>query len=71
MTNRKELIDRGAAQIAVDYPDFVYPGDPATASDYRFKDAYRLIQQNRQEIIDNAWTTMQAGSNTADPACQV
>ena len=70
MTNRKELVDRGAAQIAVDYPDFVYPGDPATASDYRFKDAYRLIQQNRQEIIDNAWTTMQAGSNTADPAVE-
>ena len=66
---KKSLIEP-AAHIAVEHPDFVYPGDPATASDYRFKDAYRLIQQNRQQIIDNAWTTMQAGSNTADPAVE-
>ena len=53
-SNRQEIIDRAAAQIAIDYPDFYYPGDPQTTATSRFKDAYRLIQQNRDEVIDRA-----------------
>jgi len=52
--NKQEIIDRAAAQIAVEYPDFYYPGDPQTTSSSRFRDSYRLIQQNRQQIIDRA-----------------
>jgi hypothetical protein len=54
LANKTEIIDRASAQISVDFPDFVYPGDPATADSYRFDDAYRLIQQNKQEIADRA-----------------
>jgi hypothetical protein len=52
--NRQEIIDRAAAKVAIDYPDFYYPGDTQTNATSRFKDSYRLIQQNRQEIIDRA-----------------
>lgn len=53
--NRQEIIDKAAAEIAVQFPDFYYPGDPQTTSISRYKDAYRLIQQNKQEIIDGAY----------------
>jgi len=53
-SNKQEIIDRAAAQIAVEYPDFYYPGDPQTTTSFRYKDSYRLIQQNKQEIIDRA-----------------
>ncbi len=53
--NRQEIIDRAAAEIAVQHPDFYYPGDPASTSTSRYKDAYRLIQQNKQEIINGAF----------------
>jgi len=53
-SNRQEIIDRAAAQIAFDYPDFYYPGDAQTNATSRYKDSYRLIQQNRDEIIDRA-----------------
>jgi hypothetical protein len=54
--NKQEIIDRAAAQIAIDYPDFYYPGDPQTTTTSRYKDSYRLIQLNRQEIVDTAWS---------------
>ncbi|CAF34283.1 hypothetical protein S-PM2d218 [Synechococcus phage S-PM2] len=53
--NRQEVIDRAVAQVAVDHPDFYYPGDPQTGDWSRYKDSYRLIQKNRQEIIDTAY----------------
>lgn len=56
--NRKEIIDRSLAEISVQYPDFVYPGDPAETAVARYKDAYRLIQNNRQNIINLAWSDM-------------
>jgi hypothetical protein len=52
--NRQEIIDRAAAQVAIEHPDFYYPGDQQITSISRYKDSYRLIQQNRQEIIDRA-----------------
>jgi hypothetical protein len=54
-SNRQEIIDRASAEIAVQFPDFYYPGDPQTTSISRYKDAYRLIQQNKQEIVDGAY----------------
>lgn len=53
--NRQEIIDRAAAEVGVQYPDFYYPGDPAETSTSRYKDSYRLIQQNKQEIVDRAF----------------
>lgn len=66
-SNRQEIIDRAAAQIAIDYPDFYYPGDAQTTATSRFKDAYRLIQQNRTAIIDTAYAAS-GGSIPADTA---
>ena len=52
--NRREIVDRAAAEIAIQHPDFFYPGDPQTTATSRFKDGYRLIQQNRRQIVDRA-----------------
>lgn len=57
VANKEEIQDRALAQIAIDHPDFVFPGQLASDSHSRFLDSYRLIQQNRQEIIDTAWKT--------------
>ena len=53
--NKQAIIDRGAADIAVHHPDFYYPGDVQTADYSRYKDAFRLTQLNRQEIINSSW----------------
>ena len=67
LSNRREIIDKAAAKLAIDYPDFYYGGsgftnggDDQTNVFSRYKDSYRLIQQNRQEIIDNAYDAMVA-----------
>ena len=53
--NKQAIIDRGAADIAIHHPDFYYPNDNQTEDYSRFKDAFRLTQLNRQEIINNSW----------------
>ena len=53
--NRTEIQDKSLAAIAIDHPDFIFPGDSGSDSRYRFYDSYRLIQQNKQEIIDTAF----------------
>ncbi len=72
--NKQEIIDRSAAQIAIQYPDFYYPGDTQTGAWSRFKDAYRLIQLNRSGIITTAFNAIAAahpGFTNPDPAkCQ-
>ncbi len=52
--NKQEIIDRAAAEIAVEYPDFIYPNDPASDATSRYKDSYRLIQRNRKEITERS-----------------
>jgi len=52
--NTKQIIDRACAEIAIQYPDFYFPGDQPVDSGTRPSDAYRLIQQNRKEIVDRA-----------------
>jgi hypothetical protein len=53
--NRTEIQDKSLAAIAINHPDFIFPGDSGSDSRYRFYDSYRLIQQNKQEIIDTAF----------------
>ena len=55
VTNKREIQDRSLAKIALEYPDFYFPGDLQTNELSRYYDGYRLIQQNKQEIIDYAW----------------
>ena len=52
--NREEILDRALAAVAVDHPDFYYPGDTQTNAQSRYNDAYRLIQNNKETIIDTA-----------------
>ena len=54
--NKQTIIDRGAAEIAIHHPDFFYPRDNQTEDYSRYKDAFRLSQLNRQEIINNSWS---------------
>ena len=61
LANRREIIDKAAAKLAIEYPDFYYGGsgfsnggDDQTNVYSRYKDSYRLIQQNKEHIQDKA-----------------
>jgi len=74
--NRQEIIDRAFAQIAIDYNEaawgnnWVVPGDSNLAGNplNRFFDAYRLIQRNRNQIVDAAYATVIASPPSPPPA---
>ena len=59
--NKDEIQDKSLAAIALNHPDFVFPGDPAASSRYRYYDSYRLIQQNKQEIVDKSLASIAVG----------
>ena len=63
--NKTEIVDKSLAAIALNYPDFVFPGDSANDISYRYKDSYRLIQQNKQEIVDKALASIAVGFPTS------
>ena len=52
--NKQEIVDKSLASIALDHPDFYFPGDPQTTAYSRYKDSYRLIQKNKEEIVDKS-----------------
>ena len=54
LANKREIIDKSLATIALNHPDFVFPLDTPTTPRSRYYDAYRLIQQNKQEIVDKS-----------------
>ena len=58
LSNKKEILDKSLASIAIGFPDFYFPGDPQTQERSRYADGYRLIQLNREEIITTAWNNM-------------
>jgi hypothetical protein len=54
--NRQEIIDKSLASVALAATTgFYFPGEEETNERSRFYDSYKLIQINRQEIIDYAW----------------
>ena len=53
-SNRTEILDKSLASIALNHPDFYFPGEDQTNASSRFYDSYRLIQQNKQEIVDRS-----------------
>jgi hypothetical protein len=55
LANKLEIVDKSLAAIAVAHSDFYFPGEAQSNERSRFYDSYRLIQQNKQEIIDYAW----------------
>jgi hypothetical protein len=63
--NKTEIVDKSLASIAINYPDFIFPGDSASDASYRYKDSYRLIQQNKQEIIDKSLASIAVGFPSA------
>ena len=75
--NRQEIIDKSLASVAIgvtDVPSFYFPGDDGPVTDRsRFYTAYRLIQKNRQEIIDYAWAATVAtypGISSTETKCK-
>jgi hypothetical protein len=64
VANRQEIIDKSLAAVALNHPDFSFPGEDSTNTRSRYYDSYRLIQQNRQTIIDYAY----AGISSAYPS---
>jgi len=56
--NKQELIDFAEAEIAVQHPDFYFPGDIQTNEWSRYSDAYRFIQLNKDYIAARAYDDM-------------
>ncbi len=48
--NKQEIIDRAERWVAVEHPDFYYPGDVQTNTTSRFRDAHRMIWKNIEAI---------------------
>jgi len=59
--NKQEIQDKSLAAIAINHPDFYFPGDAQTNARSRYYDSYRLIQQNRQEIVDKSLASIAVG----------
>ena len=56
--NKQELIDFAEAQIAVEHPDFYFPGDIQTNEWSRYSDAYRFVVLNKDYIAAKAYDDM-------------
>lgn len=54
--NKREIQDKSLAAIALNHPDFLFPGDSEIDSKSRYYDSYRLIQKNKDVIVGIAWT---------------
>jgi len=67
LANKREIVDKAAAKLAIEFPNFYYGGegftnggDERTNVYSRYKDAYRLIQLNRDEIVDGAFSEIES-----------
>jgi hypothetical protein len=64
--NKQEIQDKALAEISVEYSesawgtDWVIPGDTISQANKRYLDSYRLIQKNKTQIVDDAWTALVA-----------
>ena len=64
--NKQEIQDKSLAEISVEYSevawgsDWVIPGDTVSQANKRYLDSYRLIQKNKTQIVDDAWTALVA-----------
>ena len=73
VANRKEILDKSLASVAIGFSDFYFPGDLQTNSRSRYYDAYRLIQQNKTEIINTSWSNtvgVYTGISTTQSKCK-
>ena len=72
--NRQELIDKSLASVAIGASaSFYFPGDDINSERNRFYDAYKLIQINRDEIINYAWNATAAvypGISATETKCK-
>ena len=72
--NRQEIIDRAFGEIAIQYNeslwgiDWVVPGDTPLGPLRRYFDSYRLIQKNRNIIVESAYKTVVDNPPSPAPA---
>ena len=73
MQTTRCIVDTALAEITVGHPDFFIPGDQQTDARSRYADGYRLIQQNKTEIVNTAWTNtlgQYAGAAATEVKCK-
>jgi len=72
--NRQEIIDKSLASVAIAATSgFYFPGETESNERSRFYDSYKLIQINRQEIINYAWNATVAlypGISSTETKCK-
>ena len=55
--NKREILDKALASVAVPYPTFIIPGSTANEEQNRYAIGYKLIKENTQQIIDETMTS--------------
>lgn len=53
--NEIEIADRAISDVVYTYSDFIFPGDIQPTEENRFRDSFRLVRANKQEIINETW----------------
>jgi len=53
--NKREILDKSLASIAIPYPNFIFPGSSANDEQNRYAIGYKLIKENEQQIIDESY----------------
>ena len=54
--NKREILDKALASVAVPYPTFIIPGSTATEEQNRYAIGYKLVKENTQQIINESYT---------------
>ena len=56
--NKREILDKSLASIAVPYPNFIFPGSSANDEQNRYAIGYKLIKENEQQILDESYAAL-------------
>ena len=51
--NKREILDKALASVAVPYPTFIIPGSTANEEQNRYAIGYKLIKENNNKLLMN------------------
>ena len=54
--NKREILDKALASVAVPYPTFIIPGSTANEEQNRYAIGYKLVKENTQQIINESYS---------------
>ena len=54
--NKREILDKALASVAVPYPTFIIPGSTANEEQNRYAIGYKLTKENQVQIVNESFT---------------